>query len=200
MSASHPMELLIQARQSARSRNDPAARYCTLATINEAHSGQPRMRTLVVRDVTQAACLLFVNRQGQKNLHDLPKAKVEVLFFYPSLMAQFRLRGRLSLMSEKALVSHWQHKPYEAKLLDHFYATYLPQSAALQSRTELDEGLDALRQRYPDSDSVPFTRDALGLIVTAGYLEVWQGRDSAIHDRRLFMRHGQVWQEALLVP
>lgn len=200
MTASNPMNVLQQVREKALSQRDPNSRYCTLATLEQQAPLQVRTRTLVVRDVSSEACLLFVNRSAQKNLGDLPDASVEVLFFYPTLMAQFRLRGSLSLMSASALEPHWQHKPYEAKLLDHFYQDYQPQSATLESRDALEQGISDLKKRYPDPDSVPFTENALGLLITADYLEIWQGMDSGLHDRRLFTRADAVWKAQALVP
>ncbi len=179
---------------------DSNSRYCTLATLEESDPSQVRMRTLVIREITEESCLLFVNRHSQKNLADLDSTKVEVLFFYPTLMAQFRLRGTLSVMSAIELEKHWQHKPYEAKLLDHLYTQQHAQSSLLKNRTELEEGISELKKMYPDSASVPFINDALGLVVKVNYLELWQGMSNGIHDRRLYTFSNDTWHEAVLVP
>lgn len=200
MKNTQPMKLLQESRAKARALQDPSAKYCTLATLEETDSSQVRMRTLVVREITDESCLLFVNKNAQKNLHDFQSAKLEVLFFYPSLMAQFRLRGMLSFMPEEELKKRWQHKPYEAKLLDHYYAAYQSQSSSLTARANLMKGIDALKLKYPNQNEVPFVQDALGLIVKANYLEVWQGLDTGIHDRRLFTQSQNVWHEEVLVP
>ena len=122
-----PLKRLINARKTARLANDPAARYCTLATVEKQslESGVPqvRTRTVVLREVTDTACLLYVNRDSQKNLSSPANASVELLLFYPSSMLQFRVRGTVSLMDEAELEDHWHRKPYEAKLLDHYYAS-----------------------------------------------------------------------------
>ena len=200
MSISIPMKFLQEAQRKAISGKDPSSRYCTLATLEQADLSQVRMRTLVVRNITEESCLLFVNRHSQKNLLDLSDTKVEILLFYPTLMSQFRLRGRLSIMSDAELETHWQHKPYEAKLLDHFYGQYQAQSSSLTDRASLDKAIEELKIMYPNAAAVPFINDALGLVVTANYLEVWQGLDSGIHDRRLYTLTDQSWQEESLVP
>lgn len=200
MSMIIPMKFLQDAQHKAVSLKDPSSRYCTLATLEESDLSQVRLRTLVVRDINEESCLLFVNRHSQKNLLSLSDTKVEMLFFYPTLMSQFRLRGKLSLMTDIELEKHWLHKPYEAKLLDHFYARYQAQSTSLSDRKSLNKGIEELKLRYPNADSVPFINDALGLVVTANYLEVWQGLDDGIHDRRLYTLANGIWQEDLLVP
>lgn len=195
-----PMQCLQQTQRKALAQRDSNARYCTLATLEEADLTQVRMRTLVIREITEESCLLFVNRQSQKRLSDLDNSNAEVLFFYPTLMSQFRLRGSLTLLSAQELEPHWQHKPYEAKLLDHFYTGFHAQSAAIADRDTLDQGIAELKLRYPDASGVPFIEDALGLVVNANYLEIWQACDSGIHDRRLYKRSAGEWQEAVLVP
>ena len=200
MAITMPMKYLQEIQHKAISMKDSNARYCTLATLEESERSQVRMRTLVVRDISEESCLLFVNRHSQKNLVNLAHSKVEILFFYPTLMSQFRLRGKLSVMSDVELEEHWQHKPYEAKLLDHFYARYQAQSSSLTAGTVLAKGLEELKLIYPETDAVPFINDALGLLVTADYLEVWQGQDNGIHDRRLFTLSNDLWQQEVLVP
>jgi pyridoxine/pyridoxamine 5'-phosphate oxidase len=200
MSISIPMKTLQETQRKAISVKDPCSRYCTLATLEESDLSQIRLRTLVVRDITEEACLLFVNRNSQKNLLNLSDTKVEMLLFYPTLMSQFRLRGRLSIMSDAEIETHWQHKPYEAKLLDHFYGQYQAQSSTLSDRASLIKGIEELKLMYPNAAAVPFINDALGLVVTANYLEVWQGLDNGIHDRSLFTLSDDVWQQEVLVP
>ena len=200
MSITVPMKFLQDAQHKAISVKDSNSRYCTLATLEESNSIQARMRTLVVRDLTDESCLLFVNRHSQKNLLNLAEAKVEILFFYPTLMSQFRLRGKLSVMPDADLEVHWKRKPYEAKLLDHFYSRYQAQSSSLDARASLNKGIEDLKLMYPNSDKVPFINDALGLVITADYLEVWQGLDNGIHDRQLYTLSNNAWQKEVLVP
>lgn len=209
MSERSPLTILNEARKAARLANDPASRYCTLATIEkqEANNDQPqvRTRTVVVRDITDTACLLYVNRDGQKNLTHNSNARVELLLFYPSSMMQFRVRGKVALMDEGELKKHWQRKPYEAKLLDHYYASYQPQSSALKSRKALESGIDELKSKYPEPENVPFSDNALGIYVHADYVEVWKVKDSGLHERKLYLLNTRAhdpkeWQSTELVP
>lgn len=204
-----PLTTLNEARKAARLANDPASRYCTLATIEkqEANNDQPqvRTRTVVVRDITDTTCLLYVNRDGQKNLTHNSNARVELLLFYPSSMMQFRVRGKIALMDEGELQKHWQRKPYEAKLLDHYYALYQPQSSKLQSRDDLETGIAELKRKYPEPHNVPFSDNALGVFVNADYVEVWKVRESGLHERKLYLLNTepdsqQEWQSTELVP
>ena len=195
-----PLEILREQRQAAIAKQDPSAKYCSFATLEEHCPSQVRMRTLVVREISTESCLLFVNRLAQKNLSNLAANKAEALFFYPSLMCQFRMRGSLSLLSASQLEPHWHHKPHASKLLDHYYARYQNQSSELNDRKTLEQALLELKKIYPNSDEVPFTKDALGLLITADYLEIWQAHDSGVHERSLFTKHGSIWREQLLVP
>jgi len=196
----NPMALLQAKHKQALADRDSNSRYCTLATLEQNDPSQVRMRTLVMREITSESCLMFVNRRAQKNISDLGNTRVEVLFFYPTLMSQFRMRGTLSLLPEKVLETHWQHKPYEAKLLDHFYARFQAQSGSIAGRKDLESGISQLEKEYPDPGSVPFIEDAIGLLVTANYLEIWQGNDSGIHDRQLYTLQSDGWHDETIVP
>lgn len=200
MTEYQPMTLLMNARQEAKQNQDPSAKYCTLATLEQNDASQPRMRTLVVREINADSCVLFVNKLAQKNLLHLNEAKVELLFFYPSLLQQFRVRGELSLMCPEVLETHWQHKPYISKLLDHFYHTVAHQSAALEGSFEVERGINALKEKYPNPDTVPFTDNALGLVVSVNYLEYWRGHETGLHERTLYRHIGHSWELAALVP
>lgn len=204
-----PLKRLINARKTARLAHDPAARYCTLATVEKqsVESGAPqvRTRTVVLREVTETACLLYVNRDSQKNLSSPANTSVELLLFYPSSMMQFRVRGTVSLMDETELKDHWQRKPYEAKLLDHYYARYQPQSSTLESRDVLQRSIEALKATYPDPNTVPFSDNALGIYVHANYLETWKVQENGLHKRKLYKLDEdsageERWQSVELVP
>ena len=200
MSTRSPLEYLCEQREAAIGKKDPSANYCTFATLEEQGTTQVRTRTLVVRDVSADSCLLFVNRLAKKNLLSLSDVSAEALFFYPSLMSQFRLRGCLSLMDSSDLEKHWHHKPYESKLLDHYYARYQNQSSVLPDRASLEHAMAELKSLFPNPEKVPYIENALGLIITADYLEIWQAHVSGVHDRSLFTKQGAKWQEQVLVP
>jgi pyridoxine/pyridoxamine 5'-phosphate oxidase len=85
-------------------------------------------------------------------------------------------------------------------LLDHFYTEFQKQSTLIDTRNNLDKGLDALSDRYPDSEPIPFSDSAIGLLVFADYVEIWSHSENSIHDRRLYLKKSEGWEEKIIVP
>ena len=196
----NPMNQLIASQLEAREQHDQNARYCTMATIDPDAPDQPRTRTLVSREITPEYCLLFVNRTSKKGLLKIDEAKVELLYFYPTLMTQYRVRGKLSLLSEEQLKPRWEHKPYGSKLLDLFYLQIKSQSSHLDTPEELQDGLKKLKSTYPDALNIPFPEDALGLLIQADYVETWRAEEDGIHQRYEYHLGEQGWSSVQIVP
>jgi hypothetical protein len=66
-------------------------------------------------------------------------------------------------------------------LLELYYETFHAQSQPISSQAYLLQGMEELKQRYPDKDTVPLPDDRL-------------------HDRRLFTRTAPGWSFCTLVP
>lgn len=195
---SDPIALFKENWEIAKNKRDASAPYCTLATADNA--GQVSMRTLVLRDVTTEGLVVYVNRTSTKWPLLTSGGSLELLVFWPSLMRQYRIRGTYTELSGEVMRSHWAHKPYESKLLDHFYAEH-PQSSVVESRDVLTKGLDVLKEHYPHSDDVPYIENATGIIIAPNSIESWcVSRDNHIHQRILYNLTRQGWIGEILVP
>ncbi|MDX1492147.1 MAG: pyridoxamine 5'-phosphate oxidase family protein [Pseudohongiellaceae bacterium] len=182
----------------AKEQGDISAKYCTLATVDE--SGQSRLRTLVLRDVTVDSFIVFINSSSPKWIDVNSSGSLELLCFWPSLMRQHRIRGSLSVLSQSEMKLHWVRKPYESKLLDYFYYEH-PQSSEIPSREELVEGINLLKQRFPNAESIPYCENAQGIAIKADYVECWHlSEHDNIHHRSLYTLSEAGWQRQLLVP
>ena len=193
------LETIKQQWQAAKASNDSNARYCTLATVSA--TGQPTLRTLVLRDITHEGFVIYINETSNKYQDIAENPQLELLLFWPSLMQQYRIRGMIREISPVQMEQHWQHKPYESKLLDHFYSTYQKQSSELARSDELQQGIAALKQLYPKPDSVPYVANAKGLVIHANYIEDWCGSNDNLHNRVLYTcNHQGEWTSKCLVP
>jgi len=196
----NPIDTLRQGWLRANKLGDANARYCTLASQDPDESGFPRVRTVVLRDINQHRCLLFLNQSSKKNLEELDKSRYELLLFYPSLMEQYRIRGDLKAMPLNQLYQHWQQKPYRSKLLDHYYHLYQGQSTSLETRESINQSLNQLSLRFPEHQSVPFSPNAMGLEIAPRYIEMWKASDDGIHQRDLYLLQDNLWSHQVLVP
>lgn len=189
-----PLERLRKHYHQAIDEGDQAARYCTLVTVE---SQQARSRTVVLRDIGPLGPLIFVNDCSPK-WSGLSAGGSEVLLFWPTLMRQYRLRGRWQVLGEEEMRAHWQHKPETSKLLDHVYQ-HLPQSSVLASREQLQQALATLREGFA-GQAIPYASSARGAVLVVDYIEDWCGAADGLHERCCYTRQDGVWQKQYLVP
>jgi len=72
------------------------------------------------------------------------------------------------------------------------------QSRPLGSRSELEQRVRELTERYPDEVSRP--ESWRGFAVLPERIEFWQDGPDRLHDRILFMRQDSGWQRMRLYP
>ncbi|MFT4823474.1 MAG: pyridoxine/pyridoxamine 5'-phosphate oxidase [Halioglobus sp.] len=194
-----PIEIFQENWQKAKSLDDANAQYCSLATVSK--DGQASIRTLVLREVTNGSFLIFVNDTSSKWKDLLLAKQSELLVFWPSLMQQYRIRGEYSEVSAGAMKLHWAKKPYDSKILDHYYSQYQSQSSVVESRETMLNGIAELKSRYPIDKEVPFPDNAKGVAIQASYIEIWHGSASdRLHHRNLYLLSDETWEQQTLVP
>ena len=199
MHPNNPLDIFKNNWQRAKDCNDANAPYCFLATCNaEQHSA---VRILVLRKVTDDGFVIYINRCSPKwqDLCDSPNC--ELLVFWPTLMQQYRIRGDLALIPAEEMAKHWQHKPYEAKLLDHQYLAGPTQSSVISGHEELLNGIKTLKHRYPEESEIPYPDNAIGLKIKPTFIEVWQGSpNDGLHERAAYRWCDNSWTAETLMP
>ena len=195
----NPITLFKENWDQTKAAGDENAAYCFMATVSA--DGCASVRTLVLREVTDDSFVVFIDGTSPK-WRDLQSAEsCELLIFWPTLFQQYRVQGKIDILPAEVMENHWMNKPYEVKLLDHFYADNQPQSSVLPSRDNLLQGLEQLKEKYPASDDVPFPGNAKGIAVKAQSIEVWVGSKTGDpHDRSLYTWAVDHWVCNTLVP
>ncbi len=183
----------------ARSNGDANANYCFLATVSSA--GKASVRTLVLREVTDDSFVIFINSSSPKWQQLQQTKQLELLVFWPTLMQQYRIGGQYSEISAQLMQKHWAKKPYNTKIIDHYYNEHELQTNTIESREALLTGIAKLKTRYPTDGDIPFPDNARGISIEASYIEIWQGSaPDQFHDRELYRFSEGVWHQQFLVP
>lgn len=199
-----PLDMFRSDWQRAKSLKDANAVVCSLATVSA--DGQASIRTLVLREVTEESFVVFINATSPKyeDLQQSGQPKfggAELMVFWPSLMQQYRVRGELSWVGDDAMAEHWAKKPYEAKILDHYYAECGPQSSVVDTRDALKAGVCSLKKRFPVDADIPYLNNAKGLVIKANYIESWcNSLEDRLHERYLYLLSDNSWEKQVLVP
>lgn len=166
----------------------------TLATVTE--QGDPAARTVLLRGIDARGLLFFTNYESAKarDLAAYPRACL--LFFWAELERQIRITGDVSKVSDAESAAYFHSRPLESQL----GAWASPQSAPIESRSELERRLEQIRNQY-EGQPVPLPSFWGGYLVTPTSLEFWQGRPSRLHDRLLYTRQVDgAWVRTRLAP
>ena len=193
----NPIAGIIKDQQTARSQGDQNADICFLALSGE---GAPSVRTLVLRDISEAGFTLFISKTSPKWRIITGNNRAELLLWYAGIRRQYRVGGFIDALEQNIIEEHWPRRPAASKYLDHAYETLGPQSSKIASRDLLLEHIDALAKKTDDR-SLSIPASAGGMILRPAVIECLDlNQGDSVHDRRHYEKSDNKWIETVLMP
>ncbi|HWE03465.1 MAG TPA: pyridoxamine 5'-phosphate oxidase [Tepidisphaeraceae bacterium] len=166
----------------------------TLATCTR--DGVPSARIVLLKGVDERGLVFFTNYLSRKGRELDDNARAATVFYWPELERQVRVEGQASRTSASESADYFNSRPTDAR----YGSAVSPQSQPIASRRELEQRVQALRDRYPDGD-VPCPPHWGGYRLRPTRMEFWQGRASRVHDRIEYLRGGEgQWTRRRLAP
>ncbi len=169
----------------------------TLATATP--DGHPSARIVLYKGLTEDQQILMVtNYESRKGQELAQNPHAALVAYWPELFRQVRIEGTIRHTSPAQSDQYWFTRPRESCL--GAWASH--QSAKIASREQLEQELEAARERFKDQERVPRPANWGGLALAPHRVEFWQGRPSRLHDRLEFVRDGVrgAWGSAVLAP
>jgi pyridoxamine 5'-phosphate oxidase len=163
-----------------------------LSTVDAA--GRPSSRMVLLKGVDQGGFVFFTNYESKKGSDLAAKPLASLLFWWDRLHRQVRIEGRVERVTEAESESYFQSRPYGSRI----GAAASPQSRPIASRTELEQRFAALEAEHPESPPRPAHWG--GFRVVPERFEFWQGRESRLHDRLVYLPDGKGWRIERLAP
>lgn len=170
---------------------DPTA--VTLATATR--DGRPSARTVLLKGVDARGFVFYTNYNSRKAREIDETGRASLLFYWPSVVRQVRVDGRVERVSDAESDAYFATRPLESR-----WSVYASnQSEVIESRLALESRFDVARQMY--GESIPRPHWWGGFRVLPDEFEFWQGRPSRLHDRlRYTPEPGGAWRRDRLAP
>jgi len=173
-------------------REVPLAEAMTLATVDE--NGSPDARMVLLKGFGPDGFRFFTNYESDKGAQLEVNPRAALILYWRELDRQVRIRGKVERLSPDDSDAYFASRPRDSRIA----ATISPQSRPIE-REELDRRYEQLERELGGADP---ERPASwgGYRVRPESVEFWQGRDSRMHDRLLYLREGEGWRIERLAP
>ena len=172
----------------------PEPNAMSLATV--ADSGQPWLRTVLLKLYDQHGFVFFTNYSSRKAAQIAANAKVALLFPWVALARQVKITGAASKIPFTESLRYFATRPRGSQI----GAWASPQSQVISSRSLLEAQVDEIKRKFAEGQ-VPLPSFWGGYRVEPYTIEFWQGRENRLHDRFEYRREQSgPWRVQRLAP
>ena len=166
----------------------------TVSTIDA--EGQPDARIVLLKEVRDGQFIFYTNTASKKGQDLKNNHKVHLLFFWPEMERQIRVKGEVSFMSREESLLYFNKRPFESRVA----AAVSPQSEVVPNRAYLEDKFFKILETKEDNAEVTMPENWGGVKVEPLEFEFWQGRISRLHDRLRYKKEGNNWKVERLAP
>ena len=170
------------------------ANAMSIATVSE--DGQPSLRTVLLKYYDEQGLVFYTNLGSRKSREIGANPRVALLFFWPEVHRQVKIRGTASRTSAADNVRYFMRRPRDSQL----GAWVSEQSQVISSRQVLEAKFAEMKRRFAAGE-VPLPDFWGGYRVRPEAIEFWQGQENRLHDRFLYTRRDDAgWVIERLAP
>ena len=169
------------------------ANAMTIATVDA--QNRPSSRVVLLKGFDTDGFVFFTNYESKKAADLAGNRSIALHFFWPQLERQVMINGAAQKTPREESEEYFATRPLESRI----GAWASNQSHVLESRAELVKKIAEVRARFEGKD-VPCPPFWGGYRVTPDRFEFWQGRESRLHDRIVYILSEGSWRTARLSP
>ena len=171
--------------------NDPDA--MALATADS--EGRPSVRMVLLKGYDERGFVFYTNREGRKAGELAVNPQAALLLHWKSLRRQVRIEGAVTPVTDAESDAYFASRGRDSQL----GAWASDQSRPLDARGTFERRFEEMQRRF-EGQRVSRPPHWGGYRVKPERIEFWLDRAHRLHERRLFVRHGDGWSEGLLYP
>ena len=155
----------------------------------------PDGRIVLLKGYGETGFSFFTNFESDKGRQLAADPRACLVFWWQPLRRQVRIRGAVERVPEGESEAYFESRPRDTQL----GAWASEQSRPISSRNDLEQRLTQFAARYPET--VPRPAHWGGYRLVPNRYEFWQGRDSRLHDRFVYLRdRDSAWTAQRLMP
>ncbi len=145
-------------------------------------NGRPSSRTVLLKELLEDKFIFYSNYESRKGEQIDANPYVSVTFLWHQLQRQIHVEGTCCKVAPEVSDAYFQTRPYTSRV----GARISPQSHPIPNRTYIMAAFAKESLRYTGR-TVPRPDSWGGYEVTPTRIEFWQGRESRLHDRFLYL-------------
>jgi len=171
--------------------NDPDAMALATATPD----GRPSVRIVLLKGFGADGFTFYTNAESRKGEELAANPQASLLFHWKSLRRQVRIEGPVGEVTPAEADAYFATRSRDSQLGAHASL----QSRPLDARPTFEARYEEMKQLFEGRD-VSRPERWTGFRVNPKRIEFWTDRPHRLHERRLFVRNGDGWDEGLLYP
>jgi len=167
----------------------------TAMTLATSENGCPDSRIVLLKELNSEGFIFFTNYNSTKGRQIKKNRQAALNFFWSKLERQVRVKGTVSLLSERESTDYFRARPRESQL----GAWASEQSSEIKNRDILETRFRHYQEAFRDKE-IEKPEFWGGYLVTPFEIEFWQGRPNRLHDRFRYFRKDKGWLLKRLAP
>lgn len=165
----------------------------SLATADQA--GVVSNRYVLLKKIESDGIQFFTNYDSCKGQQLAENPNCSVAFHWPYLGRQIRIQGKATKTSREVSEAYFHSRPRGSQL----GAVASQQSSVVSDRSHLESKRAELDKQFENA-TVPLPENWGGYHITIDRIEFWQGRLDRLHDRIVYEKAGEDWEQTRLAP
>ncbi len=166
-----------------------------MTLVTSTRNGKPSARVVLLKSFNDEGFVFYTNYNSRKAKELIENPYAAIVFDWHVMERQVRIEGIAKKVSAEESDKYFYSRPKGSQL----GAWISPQSSFIDGRKELEARQIKIEADFKEK---PITRPPHwgGFVVQPQTIEFWQGRQSRLHDRLIYMKTGEEWILRRLAP